>query len=299
MDFRKLRYALAVAKERSFTQAARKVHVSQSAISEQVRLLEEEIGFPIFNRTSHGIQLTDRGRSFLNEAERVYNDLLALSDTARHLHGGESFVIGMGSGVAQFVVPGALAHFSATFPDVRLEVKIAPTRRVYDQLHNERIDMGIAVESDPERLPAGIVQKRIAETEMVLIVPADHELSGRNKPVDLAELATLPLIINELSVGYGLIVQTMFEGIGVRPKIANITDNIETMKIMVESGMGVALMPRACIEPVPADAGIRVKSLSKSHMITFCVLRRQRPMPESREKHYAFLCDALGEAAPA
>ena len=75
MEFREIRYALAVAKERSFTKAAARLNVSQSAVSEQVKLLEDEIGFPLFRRTSRGIELTERGRTFLYEAERVASEV--------------------------------------------------------------------------------------------------------------------------------------------------------------------------------------------------------------------------------
>ena len=198
MDFRKLRYVLAVVKDPRFTRATERIHISQSAISEQVRLLEDEIGFSIFNRTSRGIHLTDRGRSFLHEAERVYNELLGLSDTARSLHGiGESFVLGIGSGLAHLVVPKALVGFSQQFPRVRLEVKISPTRRVYDQLHDERIDVGIAVESEPEKLPAGIIQERIFESEMALLLPSDYDIANEKGPIDLESLVNTPLIMNE------------------------------------------------------------------------------------------------------
>ena len=78
MDFRQLRYALSVSKERSFTKAAKRLNISQSAVSEQVKLLEEEIGFELFRRTSGGIQSTDRGSTFLYESERVMGDLLSL-----------------------------------------------------------------------------------------------------------------------------------------------------------------------------------------------------------------------------
>ena len=111
MDFRQLRYALAVARERSFTKAAKRVNISQSAVSEQVKLLEEEIGFELFRRTSGGVETTDRGRTFLYEAERVMGDLLSLSDTARRLRGAlsDTLILGIGSGMAQIFMPPLFA----------------------------------------------------------------------------------------------------------------------------------------------------------------------------------------------
>src|SRR6516165_7060735 len=111
MEFRQIRYALSVAKERSFTKAAHRLNISQSAVSEQVRLLEEEVGFPLFARTPRGIELTERGRTFLYEAERVVGDVLSLSDTARRLKGAlsDTLTIGMGSGMAQIFMPRLFA----------------------------------------------------------------------------------------------------------------------------------------------------------------------------------------------
>ena len=80
MEFRQIRYALSVARERSFTGAARRLNISQSAVSEQVNLLEHEIGFQLFRRTPRGIELTEPGRTFLYEAERLVGDLMSLTD---------------------------------------------------------------------------------------------------------------------------------------------------------------------------------------------------------------------------
>jgi DNA-binding transcriptional LysR family regulator len=85
LEFRQIRYAVSVAKERSFTKAAKRLNISQSAVSEQVKMLEEEAGFAIFRRTPRGIDLTERGRTFLYEAERIASVVLSLTDSARLL----------------------------------------------------------------------------------------------------------------------------------------------------------------------------------------------------------------------
>ncbi len=151
-----------MAKERSFTRAATRLNVSQSAVSEQVSLLESEIGFPLFRRTSRGIELTERGRTFLYDAERVIGDVLSLSDTARRLRGAPSdaLTLGMGSGMAQIFMPRLFRDLAGKLPAVRLEILTAPTKNIFNDLHEERVDAGIAIESDPERVPGGIVSER-------------------------------------------------------------------------------------------------------------------------------------------
>ena len=205
MEFREIRYALSVAKERSFTKAAARLNISQSAVSEQVRLLEEEIGFSLFRRTSRGIELTEQGRTFLYEAERVAGDLLSLSDTARRLRGAPSdtLTVGIGSGMAQMFMPRLFGNLKKILPGVRLEILTAPTRTIFDDLHEERLDAGIAIESDPDRVPAGLVFDRLTDAEMALIVHPKHPLARSRQPVDVGKLLAEPIVMSELTVGYG------------------------------------------------------------------------------------------------
>src|SRR4029078_9274647 len=167
LELRQLRYALSVAKERSFTRAATRLNVSQSAVSEQVSLLENEIGFPLFRRTSRGIELTERGRTFLYDAERVIGDVLSLSDTARRLRGAPSdtLTLGMGAGMAQIFVPRLFRDLAEKLPAVRLEILTAPTKNIFNDLHEERVDARIAIESDPERVRGGIGSERLTPRE--------------------------------------------------------------------------------------------------------------------------------------
>jgi DNA-binding transcriptional LysR family regulator len=250
LDFRQLRYALSVYKERSFTKAAKRLNISQSAVSEQVKLLEEEVGFELFRRTSRGIESTDRGRTFLYESERVMADLLSLSDTARRLRGAlsDTLMVGMGSGMAQIFIPRLFADLKTDLPGVRLEILTAPTKNIFNELHEERIDVGIAIESDPDRLPAGLIFERLIDAEMALITHPKHALARSKQPVDIGRLLTEPFIMSELTVGYGQVVFSLFTDLGIKPNILAVVDNIETMKIIVQSGGGIAIVPRACAE---------------------------------------------------
>src|ERR1700736_1832365 len=195
LDFRQLRYALSVSKERSFTQAAKRLNISQSAVSEQVKLLEEEIGFELFRRTSRGIESTERGRTFLYESERVVGDLLTLSDTARRLRGSlsDTLTIGMGSGMAQIFIPRIFDNLKTDLPGVRLEILTAPTKNIFNELHEERIDAGIAIESDPDRFPAGLIFDRLVDVEMALITHPNTPLARSKQPVDIGRLLAEPV----------------------------------------------------------------------------------------------------------
>jgi DNA-binding transcriptional LysR family regulator len=289
LDFRQLRYALSVSRERSFTKAAKRLNISQSAVSEQVKLLEEEIGFELFRRTSRGIESTDRGRTFLYESERVMGDLLSLSDTARRLRGSltDSLTIGMGSGMAQIFIPRMFADLRNNLPAVRLEILTAPTKNIFNELHEERLDVGIAIESDPDRLPAGLVFDRLIDAEMALITHPRHALARSKQPVDIGRLLAEPFIMSELTVGYGQVVLSLFTDLGIKPNILAVVDNIETIKMIVQSEGGIAIVPRACAENEVTLGLLKALSIAPARNVAFSLFRRREPM--SRRKETALL----------
>lgn len=295
LELRQLRYALSVAKERSFTRAASGLNVSQSAVSEQVALLEGEIGFPLFRRTPRGIELTERGRTFLYEAERVIGDVLSLSDTARRLRGAPSdtLTIAMGSGMAQIFMPRLFGDLEKKLPRLRLEVLTAPTRNIFNDLHQEHIDAGIAIESDPERVPGGIIIEPLTKAEMALIVPAAHRLAKSRKAIDIGSLLTEPIIMSELTVGYGLVVLSMFADLGIRPNILAVADNIETMKVIVQSGAGIAIVPKACAENEAALGVIKLLPIVPARAVTLSLFRRRQPLSRRKETYLASVRDML------
>ena len=295
MDFRQLRYALSVSKERSFTQAAKRLNISQSAVSEQVKLLEEEIGFELFTRTSRGIESTDRGRTFLYESERVMGDLLSLSDTAKRLRGAlaDTLTIAMGSGMAQIFIPRLFDDLKTNLPGIRLEILTAPTRNIFTELHEERIDAGLAIESDPERLPAGLVFDRLIDAEMALILPPKHPLARSKQPVDIGRLLAEPFIMSELTVGYGQVVMSLFTDLGIRPNVLAVVDNIETIKMIVQSGGGIAVVPRACAANEVALGLLKAMSIAPARNVAFSLFRRRQPMSRRKEAALLKLRDML------
>jgi DNA-binding transcriptional LysR family regulator len=289
LDFRQLRYALSVSKERSFTGAAKRLNISQSAVSEQVKLLEAEIGFELFHRTSRGIESTDRGRTFLYESERVMGDLLSLTDTARRLRGAlsDTLMIGMGSGMAQIFIPRMFADLKRDLPGVRLEIMTAPTKNIFNELHEERIDAGIAIESNPDRLPAGLIFDRLVDAEMALITHPKHALARSKQPIDIGRLVAEPFIMSELTVGYGQVVFSLFTDLGIRPNILAVVDNIETMKMIVQAGGGIAIVPRACAENEVALGLLKALAIAPARNVSLSLFRRHEPL--SRRKETALL----------
>ena len=291
MEFRQIRYAIAVAREGSFTKAAERLHISQSAVSEQVKLLEERLGFALLNRTGRGVEMTERGRVFLYEAERVAGDFLNLADVARHLReaSAEKVNIGIISGLAPILVPKLFP--AGRLPEnVQLEIRTAPTRAIFDALHKGWLDFGFAMAVDPDLVPSGLTVRRLFEVDLVLIarpgrLPAAS--GGPGGPVDPRRIMEEPIIMSELSVGYGVAVMDMLADLGVRPRIRAVVDNIETMKVMVQSGIGHAFVPAGAADNEVGLGLLEVVPIAPARRITIESYRPRLGLSKHKEQLYA------------
>lgn len=284
MEFRQIRYSLSVARERSFTKAASRLNVSQSAVSEQVKQLEERIGFPLFKRVGRGVELTERGRMFLHEAERVANDVMSLDDVARRLSGvgGETISIGIASGLAASLLPRFLS--ADVIPEsFQLEIRTAPPRLLFEELYHDRLDLGVAVEVAPDRIPAGLTPERLAEIEMIAILHSGHRLAENKPVIDLRLLADEPFVMSELALGYGQIVSEMFDDLGLRPRIRAVVDNIETMKVAVMTGAGVALVPAGSADNEVKLGELVATPLVPARSLTISCYKSKKAMSRRKE----------------
>jgi DNA-binding transcriptional LysR family regulator len=293
MNDRQLRYALTVWREESFSKAAEKLNVSQPSISDQVRRLEAELGFTLFNRTGRGVRATHNGLRFLQRASQVVDGLLDLSDIARTLRGGPpvSFAIGFSSSVARAVVPQAMAALTPLLAQVRIETITAPTRRVLRFVAEERLDAGIAIEANA--LPANVICERFGSVNIVLLVPPGHRFAGANGPVDLTDIADEPLIAHEPDIGYGQKIRAALADRGLRPNISAVADDAETIKLMVAAGAGISLLPGSCAEAETASGqlvAVPVRPLIEMAMI---LVRADRPDDGAAQTYHRALREGL------
>src|SRR5437762_2149536 len=145
MDLRLLTSFLAVARERSFSRAARKINLAQPTVSQQIQDLERELGTRLFLRRAKQVTLTEAGRILEPRAARV----LAAAEDARHavqeLHGltRGSLLIGAGTTPGVYVLPRVIADFQGRYPGVELTLRIANSRMIEEEIRAERLDIGV------------------------------------------------------------------------------------------------------------------------------------------------------------
>lgn len=281
MNDRQLRYALAVWREGSFSRAAHRLNISQPSVSEQVQRLEKELGFALFARTGRGVEPTYKGRAFLHHAEQAMSGIIGLVDTARHLRGGPrgSFAVGFSTGIAQQLVPTVMDGLASVLPTTEIEVVTATTRRVQRLVHEERLDVGLAIEADPRSVPPNLVRRRLGLMALAVAVPPSHPLAAAGRPVPLVAVADERLIMNELDVGYGQFLRAIFADHGARPNITAVADAIDTIKLMVRANAGIAILPRAAVANEVALGQLVMLALEPSCDVPVTIVRRDQPPP--------------------
>ena len=243
MDLRQLEMFRAVAEEGTFTRAAKRVHVTQSAISRQIKLLEEELGSVVLHRGQKRVTLTAPGDLLLKTVHRVQRELQEavsqISET-RTLHRGSVSLAG-GMTVCLYILPPVLKRFRALYPKVELSVINASTPAVLESLRRHELDLALLT------LPivADDLQVRPAlREEMVVVTAPGHPLS-RRKPVAPEDLAAHPLILYESGSNTRRVLDDFFLEEKVAVRVAMETENVEIIKAMVSHGLGVSIIPFA------------------------------------------------------
>ncbi|MEU4678934.1 LysR family transcriptional regulator [Micromonospora sp. NPDC023737] len=275
MDIRKLEVFLTVAEERSFTRAAERLRVAQSAVSTTVRALERDLGTPLFDRTTQRVELTEAGRALRPEAARI----LASVEAARELVAqvGQGLRGTLRLGILHGLTPGrvreAIAAFRAEYPLVEISLTAPGGGGSLD--HLERIRDGsleLAVVITPGSEP-GIRRQVLSTEEVVLACPPDHPLTGRNG-VDLADLADESFI--EFPPGWGVrcAVDQAFASAGVNRRSTIQMNDMSTILDLVRLRLGVAFVPASVADQNADLRFLRVRHNPPTYQIAIAAADR-------------------------
>ena len=246
MELRHLEYFLAVAEELSFTRAAERLHVVQSAVSAAIRALEQTLGSALFERTSQRVALTAAGVALLPEARATLDAARAAREAVQLSRGSlqGSVHIGTMTSVTQLDLPGLLGRFHHLHPAVSLRLVVSPlgTAGLVKSLLAGSLDVTFV--SLPGGAPAGVSVRDLYTTRMALLAPAGHPLvrAGARAPLELAELAGEPFI--DAPVGYGNrdVVDRAFAAAGLRRTVILEATDVGTTASFVRAGLGLAFL---------------------------------------------------------
>jgi DNA-binding transcriptional LysR family regulator len=241
VDLRQLEVIRAIAETGSFTAAGEKLHVSQSAISRQILLLEEELGEPVFHRVGRRVRITPAGDALLQLSHRVFQDLqdtiAGISDRQESLKGTLRLVGGMT--VCLYVFPALLAEIRRQHPQLDLKISAGSGEKCVAQLRAGTADLALLT------LPIDspdLVSVPVLEEELLLVGDAKHPLA-RKKKITPADLAGQPFVLFESGSNSRRVVDEFFVTEHIDPRIVMETENVEILKAMVRTGVGITIAP--------------------------------------------------------
>ena len=241
MDLRQLEILQAIAETGSFTACGKKLHVSQSAISRQILLLEDELGEPLFLRVGRQVRMTPAAESLVQLGQRVFLDVRetvgAITDRTRDLRG--TLRLSGGMTVCLYVFPPLLKHLRRVHPHLDVRLTVALAGRSVQEIRGGRVDAGLLTlpveETDLVTVPA-------LREELLLVTAPTHQLAKRRK-VQARDLAGLPFVLFEVGSATRRVIDHFFASQNIEPTIVMDTENVEIIKAMVKTGLGVGIVP--------------------------------------------------------
>jgi len=303
MELRHLRYFLAVAEEGNVTRAAERLGIAQPPLSQQIRMLEAELGIALFKRLPRGVELTSGGRMLLRDARGILSDVdLAASRAVRVAAGTEgNLVLGLTtSAAANAWVPAIIRAFHRAYPSVHLEHREGNAAQLTESVAQGAIDVGIL--RSPVSYPSELVFHPLLKETMLAIVPKGHRvLSGKARPVASIALRALRddgfiLVRRPGAPGMYADLLTACGMAGFAPRIAAEVDGMLTNISMVAAGLGVSVVPssmRGFHAESVAYLGLREASQLVAPMTLVC--RRAEANPASA--HFVALAQTMAPRA--
>jgi DNA-binding transcriptional LysR family regulator len=255
VDIRQLQHFVAVAEEKHFTRAAQRVNIVQSALSNSIRLLEEELDAKLFVRSTRQVRLTDAGRILLDKAKAALESIRDAREAVaavRNLQRG-TLSIGTVQSLPAFLdLPSLIERFHVEYPGVEVRLRQGSATELIERVRSGRLDLAFLPLSES---PADIKADMIACEALVVACAPNHRLAGASN-VSLTVLKDEHFVDFEPDWGTRKLVDQGFFGAGISRHIAFEVSDLETLLELVRRGMGIALLPEAIAEARQSLLGI-------------------------------------------
>jgi DNA-binding transcriptional LysR family regulator len=259
MELRQLRYFLAVAEEGNISRAAKRIFLTQPALSRQIKVLEDEIGQCLLERQAHSVRLTPVGEALLREARELLQHAEQVLERVRVAGRGLRLRVGYAPSLAAGMLSAAVENFTQTHPNARVELFDLSTKEMLAGLESGQLDVALGV--GQQRETRGSKWTPLVRAPWQLAVSRNHPLARRSR-VTPAEVAREPLLVfcQRDYPEYWDIITAWLRDQRQRPRIAGEYDGVDSLMAAVESGLGVAIVTARTARLVPER--VRLKTLS-------------------------------------
>ena len=287
MDLKQLNYFLTVVNEQQITAAAKKLHMAQPPLSQQMKLLEEELGTQLFKRGPHRIELTDSGRLLARRAQQLLDmadsTTREIADLCQGLRG--TLSIGTISSSGSILLSPGLQTFHEEFRDVHFEIHDANTYQLIELLEQGIIEIGIV------RTPFNASQfhcEYLSSEPMAVAMTSQLDWCPDRTSIQLAELAKRPLIVYRR---FNQLLADGFTAKGIQPEIYCRNDDARTTVLWANAGLGIALAPLSAMK-LAAHENLHIKTIMEPSLETkiAVIWRRDTYLSHIGQKFLTALC---------
>ncbi|MCA1220820.1 LysR family transcriptional regulator [Streptomyces sp. 8L] len=300
LDIRRLQVFVAVAEEGSFTAAAQRLFLTQSAVSQQVAALERELGTPLLRRLARGVRPTAAGEVLADRSRHLFGRIASVEQEVRAVGGGPHEIsLGAFATAGVELLPLALRTFRTRHPDIRVALTSVHADGPPAGLREGRLHALLTWEYDVAPQPAepGLVQRHLPDDPLRVLLPVDHPLAARDE-IALAELAAERWVVRGHRPPYAEAHETMCRIAGFEPAIAFRTEDYQSLQGLVAAGMGVGLAPALSLFPRRDDVRVlRLASPVFARRVTALTLDEPEPGTPVRDL-LDILCTTAEELLP-
>ncbi|WP_005031286.1 LysR family transcriptional regulator [Holophaga foetida] len=243
MEFRQIRYFVAVAEHLHFRRASEAMHIAQPSLSQQIHQLEEELGAVLFERNNRKVLLTPAGRLFFEKAKALLRDADRAREETRRVASGHAGLLSVSfiTSAALDVLPTTLKVFQEQNPSVDLKLLESSPREQFSGLYDRTVDLALVIATVDDPVFNTLT---LARPQLMAVLPVDHLLAGAES-FDLRALASEVLIVPENHPFPGLYAKIHFalHMAGVEPAKELHIRLIQTGLLLVGAGLGISLVP--------------------------------------------------------
>ena len=249
MSDRRLKVFHTVARLLSFTKAAEELHMTQPAVTFQVRQLEEYFNTRLFDRTHNKVNLTPAGERVSEFAERIFDLYEEMENRVRDLTGEISgaLTIGASTTIAEYMLPALLGEFKNRYPDINLRLKVSNSEGIVSMVEHNVIDLGV-VESPVNN--KNLIVEVCHDDQLVVVAAPDHDLVKRGGKVSASDIARYPFVSREEGSGTREVIMHYLMEHKITPSDMTFSLELgspEAIKGAVEAGMGITILSRSII----------------------------------------------------
>jgi DNA-binding transcriptional LysR family regulator len=249
MADRRLQVFFTVARLLSFTKAAESLHMTQPAVTFQVRQLEEYFNTRLFDRTHNRISLTEAGHRVYGYADKIFLLYNEMENAVREMTGevSGSLTIGASTTIAEYMLPALLGDFKKRYPDINIHLKVSNSEGIVSMVENNTIDLGVVEAPVANK---NLVLERCRADHLVAIVPPEHNEAARGS-FTFEDLLKYPFICREEGSGTREVINEYMESVGSNADLLNISMELgspEAVKGAVEAGMGISVVSAATVQ---------------------------------------------------